>query len=174
MAYYNYKRVVYRDDFIEAKKEVEEKDGEEYENTVDYDGDAWYVTEFLLNKLQEQLEQKDKEIESLKAEVMTHFNDSNSCSSAYGKLKARNEKLERVGEAMNFKESARDLHYKLIEQYDLYDCPVTNSEVRSLIIDVIKKEMNSALDEAVELCIEWRYIKENPRVIAEAIKELKE
>lgn len=51
------------------------------------------------------------------------------------------------------------------EAYDHRDCPHIEWE---------KYAWNAAIDEAVNLCLDWRHIKENPHVIAEAIKELKE
>ena len=60
MAFYNYKRVVYRDDYKQAKKELEARYGEEFENSVDYDGDAWIVVEFLLNKLHAEIDNTNK------------------------------------------------------------------------------------------------------------------
>ena len=38
---------------------------------------------------------------------------------------------------MNLKEEARDLHYKLIEDYHLSNSPTDNAEIRALIVGVI-------------------------------------
>ena len=57
MAFYNYKRVTNREDYHQARQELEEIEGQEFEGTVDYDGDAWIIVEFLLNKLQNQIKQ---------------------------------------------------------------------------------------------------------------------
>ena len=62
MAYYNYKRVANRADFISATVEWSEQTGEEFEGTADYDGDIYCVAEFLLDK-------KDEEIARLRAEL---------------------------------------------------------------------------------------------------------
>ncbi len=62
MAYYNYKRVVYRDDYKKAKEEIEARDGEEYDNEANYDGDAWLVVEFLLDKYKAQIEELEADI----------------------------------------------------------------------------------------------------------------
>lgn len=59
MAYYAYKRVVYRDDFQEAKNKYELEYGYETDNDSNYDGENWIITEYLLDL-------KDKEIASLK------------------------------------------------------------------------------------------------------------
>ena len=65
MAYYNYKRVVYREDYKQAKKELEARDGEEYENSIDYDGDAWVVVQFLLDKLNAEIEMMRDSLEKI-------------------------------------------------------------------------------------------------------------
>ena len=65
MAYYNYKRVMHRDDFLaEAEVYAAEcrAEGIEYEGGCDYDGDGWVVAERLLDK-------KDAEIAALKAKI---------------------------------------------------------------------------------------------------------
>jgi hypothetical protein len=62
MAYYNYKRVVYRDDYEQAKKEIEARDGEEYDNDANYDGEAWLVVEFLLDKYQARIKELEADI----------------------------------------------------------------------------------------------------------------
>ena len=59
MAYY--KRVVYRADYAQAKAELEANEGEEYENTVDYDGDVWIVVEYLLDKLTAELDKRTRQ-----------------------------------------------------------------------------------------------------------------
>ena len=59
MAFYSYKRVVYRDDYDEARKNLEKIEGEKYEDSVDYDGDAWIVVEHLLETRKNQLRQRD-------------------------------------------------------------------------------------------------------------------
>ena len=72
-----------------------------------------------IKDLQEQLEQKDKEIEALKAEVMVHAGDSSECSIAYGKLKARNEKLEKVVSYLHKVDAERPLY--MITNYGALD-----------------------------------------------------
>ena len=60
MAYYNYKRVVYRSDYKEAKKELEARI-EELEE-VQNKGDAWRVVEFLIDKYKARIEELEEVI----------------------------------------------------------------------------------------------------------------
>ena len=62
MAFYNYKRVLFRDDYKQAKKELEEINGEEYDNDANYDGESWLVVEFLLNKYQANIKELEDDI----------------------------------------------------------------------------------------------------------------
>lgn len=60
MAAYAYKSVMFREDFIAAIPRYEAHEKAVYEGDNSYDGDAWYVVEFLLNE-------KDTEIARLRA-----------------------------------------------------------------------------------------------------------
>ena len=80
---------------------------------------------------------------------------------------------------MNIKEEARDLHYKLIEDYHLSNSPADNAEIRALIVGVITGRFNAALDSAVrvasEMAGEYKDLgaAHGGAEIAKAIKELK-
>ena len=70
MARYAYKSVCYRPDFQAVIKDWEKSAGYECDNDGNYDGDYWYVTEYLLDK-------KDREIEGLKDELRIQSENPN-------------------------------------------------------------------------------------------------
>lgn len=59
MAAYSYKEVCHRPDYQEAEVEWAQMYGQEPDGDPGYDGDCWWVTNFLLDK-------KDAEIARLK------------------------------------------------------------------------------------------------------------
>jgi hypothetical protein len=69
MAYYNYKRVMHRDDFA-AEAEVfaaelkASDEGYEYEGGSDYDGDGWIVAARLLDKKDAEIARIQRELDS--------------------------------------------------------------------------------------------------------------
>ena len=62
MAYYAYKSVCHRADFIASVPLYKEQLQTTYDGDAGYDGDAWYVASFLLD-------QKDAQLATAKAEL---------------------------------------------------------------------------------------------------------